>query len=278
MPNQFRRLAVALVILLGVVVIGVSSSDRAASADVNGVYAKIVSLCRPTRNTLQGIAISNADPQSGAFLFAITTAVRGARNNVEGTGFFLKPGDSQTYPFTTSSFSDTNSRHVPLPLGPITVYWASLYGVTTLVNMGRIANVSMGCPSIETNASAAPAVVSIGKVVTARLSGSLAPKSVTEKLFNASLLSITGHGVLKNAAGDTTPVTWQFSRASTTKPWSGKLTVSLPAVGGRGIFAHNITIYRAKNGQVSGRATRQVTLNGKPQTETANWSVGPIGK
>jgi hypothetical protein len=146
-----------------------------------------------------------------------------------------------------------------------------------VLNTGEFTNVGIGCPSTLTNTHAAPAVVLVGKVVKARLTGKLAPKSITEKLFNTSLLSIAGHGVLANASGGTTPVTWQFSRANTTKPWTGKLTVSLPALGGRGIFAHSITIYRAKNGQVNGRATRQITLNGKRQTETASWSVGSIG-
>jgi hypothetical protein len=145
-----------------------------------------------------------------------------------------------------------------------------------VLNTGEFTNVGIGCPSTLTNTHAAPAVVLVGKVVKARLTGNLAPKSITETLLGSSLLFIAGHGVLKNAKGVTTPVTWQFSRANNTKPWIGKLTVSLPALGGRGIFAHNITVYRAKNGQVSGRATRQVTFNGKQQTEVANWSVGSI--
>jgi hypothetical protein len=54
------------------------------------------------------------------------------------------------------------------------------------------------------------------------------------------------------------------------------LTVSLPALGGRGVFNHNISVNWAKSGQITGRVTRQVMLSGKKQTEVANWSVDSI--
>ena len=276
MTRLFRRLAVVLVILVGGVVVGVSTGGT-VSADVNGVYAKVVSLCRPTRDTVHAVVVTDGDPQDHSFLIGFGTPAPRKYDNILTIGHFIVLTGAYKYAFTTSRFVLVPpDKPFPLPSGPVPIAWYSSFGFTVL-NTGEFTNVGIGCPSTLTNTHAAPAVVLVGKVVKARLTGKLAPKSITEKLFNTSLLSIAGHGVLKNAKGVTTPVTWQFSRANTTKPWTGKLTVSLPALGGRGIFAHNITVYRAKNGQVSGRATRQVTLNGKQQTEVANWSVGSIG-
>jgi hypothetical protein len=183
-----------------------------------------------------------------------------------------------TYTFTTPRFVLATTGDpilLALSLIPISSYSCSAIGITP--NTGELTNVGIGCPSTLTNTHAAPAVVSAGKVLKARLSGKLAPKRVTEILLGSSLLSIAGHGALPNASGGTTPITWQFSRANNTKPWTGKPTVSLPVLGGRGIFAHGMTVYRAKNENVSGRSSRQVTLNGKQQTETVNWSVVSVG-
>ena len=278
MTRLFRRLAVVLVILAGGIVIGASSTNP-ASANVNGVYAKVVSLCRPTRDTVHAVVVTDGAPQfqDQSYLIAFGTPAPRKYDNTLSTGHFIVLTGAYKYAFTTSRFVLVPpDKPFPLPSGPVPIAWYSSFGFTVL-NTGEFTNVGIGCPSTLTNTQAVSVVVSVGEVVKARLTGKLAPKSITEKLFNTSLLSIAGHGVLKNAKGVTTPVTWQFSRANNTKPWIGKLTVSLPALGGRGIFAHNITVYRAKNGQISGRATRQVTFNGKQQTEVANWSVGSIG-
>lgn len=277
MTRLFRRLAVVLVILVGGVVVGVSTGGT-VSADVNGVFAKVVSLCRPTRDTVHAVVVTDGAPQDQSFLIVFGTPAPRKYDNALGIGHFIVLTGANKYTFTTPRFVlGTTGKPIPLPSGPVPISWSSYYAIARILDEGEFTNVPVGCPTTLTNTHAAPAVVSVGEVVKARLTGKLAPESITERLLNTSLLFITGHGVLKNAKGVTTPVTWQFSRTSTTKPWTGKLTVSLPALGGRGIFAHNITVYRAKNGQVSGRATRQVTLNGKQQTEVANWSVGSIG-
>jgi hypothetical protein len=277
MTRLFRRLAVVLVILVGGVVIGAQNSGNTASADVNGVFAKVVSLCRPTRDTVHAVVVTDGAPQDQSFLIAFGTSAPRKYDNILTTGHFIVLTGANKYSFTTPKFIlPTTLKPIPLPSSPILIVWSSYYAIGRMLNQGEFTNVSIGCPTTLTNTHAAPAVVSVDKVVKARLTGMLAPKSITERLINTSLLSIAGHGVLKNASGGTTPVTWQFSRVSTTKPWTGKLTVSLPVLGGRGIFAHDITVYRATTGQVSGRATRQVTLNGKKQTEVANWSVGSI--
>ena len=280
MTRLFRRLAVVLVILVGGVVVGAQNSGNTASADVNGVFAKVVSLCRPTRDTVHAVVVTDGAPQfqDQSYLIAFGTPAPRKYDNTLSTGHFIVLSGANKYSFTTPKFSLFNpDKPIPLPSGPVPIFWVSYYAIARILDEGEFTNVPVGCPTTLTNTQAVSVVVSVGEVVKARLTGKLAPKSITEKLFNTSLLSIAGHGVLKNAKGVTTPVTWQFSRANNTKPWIGKLTVSLPALGGRGIFAHNITVYRAKNGQVSGRATRQVTFNGKQQTEVANWSGGSIG-
>jgi hypothetical protein len=270
--------------LVGTVVIGMNPGNE-ASANTKQVYANVISICRPTRNNLQVVVETNAlHYGSGAVQFQFFVWVPSAPGHQEYA--IIDWGERHNYGsvFTSSKFSELNPttsipipKSIPIPAGPVKIAWSSYY-LTQYVSTGNMLNIAIGCPPTEPSAVSAPAVVSIGKVVTTVLNGVLARLNVTERILSKSLLSITGHGVLKNDLGSTTPVTWWFSRTTVSKPWTGELTVSLPTLGGRGVFAHNIAVFLAKSGQVTGQVSREVTMNGRLQTETANWKIGPISK
>jgi hypothetical protein len=135
------------------------------------------------------------------------------------------------------------------------------------------------CPKLENttvkNLNVTPAVVEIGK--TDRLTGDLMRRVITEKFLGSSLMSLAGNGVLMDEVDQKAKVTWNFSRASLGKPWTGRLTVTDPELGRQINFTESAIVIRSNiTEQIGGRVTGQELVAGKSQQETVNWNMAAV--
>lgn len=277
MYRRLHRFAIVAVMAISVVVLS-GNTASIASSNVPAAFAKVVSVCRPTRNTVEAVIATNTVHQPDYLVFTFSTKVPGTKFGNEGTFYGWGNDGEYSSIIDPTRLINNGGKNLPVPAGPITIFWSSFYMGFGQVEMGQFAHVKVsGCPLTVTSALSPMATVAISSTaVSTVLTGRFAPKRITERLLDNNLLSITAHGTFGNNMYGNVPVIWQISRPAIGKPWSGKLTVSLPALGGRGVFNHNISVNWAKSGQITGRVTRQVMLSGKKQTEVANWSVDSI--